>query len=142
MRTIEVSTDVFAALWAARRGDEQTEDEILRTILKLKPAEKLTAPSARPKIGYADPRNGLRFHEGFEVFRKYLGMSYRARAINGAWVREDNNEAYPTLNALNQSIGAKFQNAWRSWYCMEGGKKTLLHDLRKEESIKRRSLDQ
>ena len=140
MRTIEVSTDVFAALWAARR-DEQTEDDILRTILKLKPAEKPTAPSARAKIGYADPRNGLQFPEGFEVFRNYLGRSYCARAINGAWVRDDNGEAYPSLNALNQSIGAKFQNAWRSWHCMDGGKKKLLHDLRKEENIKRRSLD-
>jgi hypothetical protein len=64
----------------------------------------------------------------------------RARAINGAWVREDNGEAYPSLNALNQSVGAKFRNAWRSWYCMEGGQKKLLHDLRKQENIQRRSL--
>ena len=141
MRTVEVSTDVFAALWAARRGDEQTEDDILRTLLKLKPTEKPAAPPPRPKIGYADPRNGIQFPEGFEVFRNYLGTSYRARAINGAWVREDNGEAYASLNALNQSIGAKFQNAWRSWHCMEGGKKKLLHDLRKEDDIKRRSLD-
>ena len=61
-------------------------------------------------------------------------MADRARAINGAWVREDNGEAYPSLNALNQSIGAKLQNAWRSWYCMEGGQKKLLHDLRKQEN--------
>jgi hypothetical protein len=140
MRTIEVSTDVFAALWAARRGDEQTEDEILRSLLKLKPAEKPAVSPAPPKIGYADPRNGLQFPEGFEVFRNYLGTQYRARAINGAWVREDNGEVYPSLNALNQSVGAKFQNAWRSWYCMEGGQKKLLHDLRKQENIKRRSL--
>jgi hypothetical protein len=139
MRTIEVSMDVFAALWTARRGDEQTEDEILRTILKLNPAEQPAIPAPRPKIGYADPRNGLQFPEGFEVFRCYLGATYRARAINGAWVRGDNGEAYPSLNALNQSIGAKFQNAWRSWYCMEGGKKKLLHDMRREDSIKRRS---
>src|SRR5216684_3479652 len=106
LRTIQVSTDVFAALWAARRGDEQSEDEILRGLLKVKPAEKPTAPSAKPKIGYADPRNGLQFPEGFEVFRNYLGTEYRARASQGAWVRVDNDEAYPSLNALNQSIGA------------------------------------
>src|SRR5215831_11517324 len=141
MRTIEVSTDVFAALWAARQDNEQSEDEILRTLLKLKPAEKPTAPPARPKIGYADPRNGLQFPEGFEVFRNYLGTTYRARAINGAWVREDNGEAYPSLNALNQSVGAKFQNAWRSWYCMENGKKKLLHDMRDPRNIHTRSVD-
>jgi hypothetical protein len=140
MRMIEVSTDVFAALWARRDG-EQSEDEILRTLLKLKPADKPAEPPARPKVGYADPRNGLQFPEGFEVFRNYLGTTYRAHAINGAWVRQDNGEAYASLNALNQSVGAKFQNAWRSWYCMKNGKKKLLHDMRDPRNIHSRSVD-
>jgi hypothetical protein len=63
--------------------------------------------------------------------------AYAGRISGG----ERNGQAYPSLNALNQSVGAKFQNAWRSWYCVEGGKKKLLHDLRKEDSIRRRSLD-
>jgi hypothetical protein len=143
MRTIQVSTDVFAALWASRPGDEQSEDEILRSLLKLKPVEAPgpETPPARAKIGYADPRNGIQFIEGFEVFRNYLGTKYKARASQGVWVRDDNGQRYPSLNALNQSIGAKFQNAWRSWYCIDGGEKKLLHDLRKQENIKRRALD-
>ena len=141
MRTIQISTDVFAALWAARRGNEQTEDEILRSLLKVNPPEKAEVPPTKPKIGYTDPRNGLQFAEGFEIFRNYLGKQERARATQGVWVRLDSEEAFSSLNALNQSIGAKFQNAWRSWYCMEGGKKKLLHDLRSEDNIKRRSLD-
>ncbi|MCC6890084.1 MAG: hypothetical protein IT536_16245 [Hyphomicrobiales bacterium] len=140
MRTIQISTDVFAALWASRRGDEQTEDEILRSLLKVKPVEPpATPPATRTKIGYADPRNGLQFPEGFEVFRNYHGTRYSAKAHNGAWVREDTGEAYPSLNALNRSIGARFQNAWRGWYCMKDGRRTLLHDLRKADSIARRS---
>ena len=106
----------------------------------MKAPEQPKTPTAKPKIGYADPRNGIQFPEGFEVFRNYYGTEYRARATNGAWVRLDNEEAYPSLNALNQSVGAKFQNAWRSWYCLDGGQKKLLHDLRKEENIKRRSI--
>jgi hypothetical protein len=141
MRTIEVSTDVFAALWASRRDDEHSEEEILRRVLKLKPAEKPPAPQKKSKVGFADPRNGLQFPEGFEVFRNYKGTTYRARATEGEWVRLDNEHPFSSLNSLNQSIGAKFQNAWRSWYCMHEGKKKLLHDLRKEENIKRRSLD-
>jgi len=139
MRTIQVSTDVFAALWAARRGNEQSEDDILRSLLQVKPAENPAEqdPERRAKIGFADHRNGLEFPEGFEVFRNYLGTRYRARAVNGAWQRVDNGKRYPSLNTLNQSIGAKFQNAWRSWYYMDDGKKRLLHDLRKEESIRR-----
>jgi hypothetical protein len=77
MRTIQISTDVFAALWASRRGNEQTEDEILRSLLKVKPPENPDTPAAKTKIGYADPRNGLQFPEGFEVFRNYLGTEFR-----------------------------------------------------------------
>jgi hypothetical protein len=78
MRTIQISTDVFAALWAARRGDEQTEDEILRVLLKLKAQERPPIPTATGKTGFNDGRNGLRFPESFEIFRKYLGTEYRA----------------------------------------------------------------
>jgi hypothetical protein len=143
MRNIQVSIDVFAALWAARRGDEQSEDEILRSLLQVRSVEKPAepAPVPRVRVGFADHRNGLEFPEGFEVFRNYLGKEYRARATNGAWQRVDNSKRYPSLNTLNQSLGAKFQNAWRSWYCIDGGKKKLLHDLRKEENINRRSID-
>lgn len=140
MRTIQISTDVFAALWAARQGNEQTEDEILRTLLKMKaqPAPKETKQTTR--IGFADSRNGVSFTEGFEIFRNYLGTEYRARAIAGKWVRADNGQKYDSLNTLNQSIGAKFQNAWRSWYCMDNGKRKLLHDLRDRSRIHSRAL--
>jgi hypothetical protein len=33
MRQIEVSVDVFAAIWAARRPDEASEDEVLARVL-------------------------------------------------------------------------------------------------------------
>jgi hypothetical protein len=140
VRTIQVSTDVFAALWAARSDDEQSEDDILRRILKVKPAKPApTIPEATGKTGFNDGRNGLRFPEGFEIFRNYLGQSYRARATGGRWARLDTGDTYPSLNELNQSIGAKFQNAWRSWYCMDGDRRKLLHDLRDPDNIHRRS---
>jgi hypothetical protein len=139
MRTIQISTDVFAALWAARRGNEQTEDEILRVLLKLKAAERPPIPRATGKTGFNDGRAGLRFSEGFEIFRNYLGTEYRARATNGSWVRLDTAKSYPSLNQLNQSIGGKFQNAWRSWYCTENGKRRLLHELRDPQNIHKRS---
>ncbi len=140
MRTIQISTDVFAALWAARRGNEQSEDEILRGLLKLKAEERPHIPRAAGKTGLNDGRNGLRFPEGFEIFRNYLGQEYRARATGGSWVRLDTAKAYPTLNQLNQSIGAKFQNAWRSWYCIDGGKRKLLHDMRDPANIHSRAI--
>lgn len=33
MRTIEISTDVFSLIWAARQPDEETEDQILLRVL-------------------------------------------------------------------------------------------------------------
>lgn len=140
MRTIQVSTDVFAALWASRQGNEQSEDEILRGLLKLKAEERPQMPRATGKTGFNDGPNGLRFPEGFEIFRNYLGKEYRARATSGAWVRLDTGKPYPSLNQLNQSIGAKFQNAWRSWYCTDGGRRKLLHDLRDPVNIKSRAI--
>jgi hypothetical protein len=140
MRTIQISTDVFAALWAARRGNEQSEDEILRSLLKLKAEERPEIPRATGTTGFNDGRNGLRFPEGFEIFRKYHGQEYRARATGGEWVRLDTAKRYSSLNELNQSVGAKFQNAWRSWYCNDGGKRRLLHELRDPANIKSRAV--
>jgi predicted CopG family antitoxin len=36
MRSIEISTEVFALIWAARQDGEETEDQILRRILQRK----------------------------------------------------------------------------------------------------------
>jgi len=36
MRTIQISTDVFAAIWARRSDTEHSEDEILGRLLGLK----------------------------------------------------------------------------------------------------------
>lgn len=38
MRTIEISTGVFAAIWAARRDGEETENDILSRILGMSQA--------------------------------------------------------------------------------------------------------
>ncbi|WDR03098.1 hypothetical protein PSQ19_02530 [Devosia algicola] len=42
-RTIPVSTEVFAAIWAARKTGEETEDAILRRILQC--ANPIEAPN-------------------------------------------------------------------------------------------------
>ena len=42
MRTIEISTDVFSLIWAARQAGEETEDDILKRVLASEP------PKAEP----------------------------------------------------------------------------------------------
>ena len=114
MRNIQVSADVYAAIWKRQEPGEATEDEILRREFKL----PLTQPNG-PKtpdttIGIYDRRNGVTFAAGFEVFRVYKGKESRAHARGGLWYREDTGESFPTLNQLSRSIGAS-EDAWQGW---------------------------
>lgn len=111
-RTITISTDVFAAIWAQRKTGEETEETILRRLLNCAPGAKKTEDQPVVSGGVLDSRNGVHFPEGFEVVRNYKHRKYRARATNGAWLREDNGKRYPTLNQLNESIAAGNENIW------------------------------
>lgn len=113
-RTIHVSTEVFAAIWAARRSGEETEDAILRRILGCVGGEEPSdaAQERVTQVGYCDQRNGVEFPEGFEIFRTYKRREYKARANNGLWVRLDNNQRFSTLNQLNTSIAVGAENVW------------------------------
>jgi hypothetical protein len=129
MRQLSVSTEVFAAIWAARKPGEETEDDILKRILL---AERLSAPSSEePPAGHIDLRSGTKFPTGFEIFRTYKGTEYRARAIGGVWILSDTGRAYRTLNQLSQGIGIQSENAWRSWYFQDAqGKRSLIDTIR------------
>lgn len=113
MRQISISTDVFAAIWAKRTGNENDEDAILRRLLGARsdPNEK-APPRSAPQIGFQDSRNGVTFPRGFKIFRNYKGKRYEAIAENGQWNRQDNGSAYQSLNQLNSSIAAGAENVW------------------------------
>ncbi len=119
MRSIMVSTSAFAAIWAAREGDEDSETEILERLLGCsQPKPSVQSESSQPGegIGFYDARNGVHFPEGFEIFRKYDGLEYRANARNGSWIRQDTGKAFRSLNQLNQSITRGTENVWiGSW---------------------------
>lgn len=113
MRQISVSTDVFAAIWAKRMGNENDEDAILRRLLGAE-SQSDHQPPAPPasQIGYQDLRNGVTFPRNFKIFRNYKGKRYEAVAENGQWKRQDNGIAYQSLNQLNSSIAAGAENVW------------------------------
>lgn len=111
-RTVTISTDVFAAIWAQRKAGEETEEAILRRLLNCSPGAEPAGDRPATSGGVLDSRNGVHFPEGFEVMRHYKHREYRARASNGAWLREDNGKRYPTLNRLNESIAAGNENIW------------------------------
>jgi hypothetical protein len=116
-RPIDVSTDVYAAIWAARRAGEDDEDSILARVLGCKGSERAQSQAhhaARyaPGAGVFDARNNVRFAEGFEIFRKYKGRRYEAVAKGGVWLRKDTGATYATINQLNSSIAAGAENVW------------------------------
>ena len=136
MRDIKVSTGVFAAIWANRMDDEETEDEILqRLLLTHTPIADLTEKEENSKKmidGVYDHRNGVRFPEGMRIFRNYKGREYSAIAQSGQWVREDTRKKYSTLNQLNSSIAAGPENVWNgTWRFVDGGFTRSINTLRK-----------
>lgn len=135
MRTIQISTDVFAALWAARIAGENSEEDILRRMLKVRIPKE---PTPTNGIGFTDPRYGVKFPEGFEIYRTYLGSEYRAKAVAGSWLLINTGDMHPTLNALSTAIGAKTENAWINWFFDDEGKRRPVSDLRDATRIGRR----
>jgi len=129
MKTISVSTELYAAIWSRLERGEETEEEILRRLLRLPKAPQET-PSAVG--GFYDDRNDIRFPEGFEIFRTYKGTQYRARATNNQWLLLNNKKTYSSLHKLGAAIVAGPENAWYSWkYRAENGKDLIIHELRR-----------
>jgi hypothetical protein len=147
MRTIPVSTGVFARIWAAREPGEETEDAILSRLLpgtKLdserrdKPNSQHQPPASEG--GILDRRSGVLFSEGFEIFRTYLGSEYQARVTGDRWLLTHNGQQCSTLNELSQAIGTKGENAWVNWlHCAPSGAPRPISELRDPNKITRRN---
>jgi hypothetical protein len=138
MRTIQVSPDVFQAIWSARQPGQDSEDAILRGVFKLPEASKQPERDLLVTVGFHDPRYGVKLDPNFEIFRTYKGKEHRARAIQGFW--HYNGTGYPSLNELNKAIGiAGPENAWKAWFYMDGQRRRPLSDLRDQSTIVRRS---
>jgi hypothetical protein len=141
VRSIAISTDVFARLWSLRKTGEDTEDAILRRILW---APSDVAPSSTAQTqsgGVFDARHNVLFPEGFEVFRSYLGRDYSARAMGGRWVLGDGRWC-ASLNELSRAIGAKTENAWQNWFFSDqmGGRRPV-SEMRDPTTISARKRD-
>lgn len=113
-RTISISTDVFAAIWAQRQDNEESEDAILRRVLGCKSTHEkpLVSPTTNGHGGVFDTRNDVYFPQGFKAFRNYKHREYEAIAQDGKWLRPDTGKLYQTLNQLNASITTGNENVW------------------------------
>jgi len=137
MRTVAVTTDVYAAIWKAQEEGEMSENDILARVLGVTPARAATI--GKTGTGYRDPRFGVEFEEGFEIFRTYLGRDFQAKATDGAWQLAQTGESYPSLNELSRAIGAKVENAWVNWFYVDpNGDRVAVSTLRDHAKIRRR----
>jgi hypothetical protein len=142
MRSIQVSPDVFQAIWSARKPGQDSEDAILRGVFKVAaPAPTTPERDLHVNVGFHDPRYGVKLEPGFTIFRDYKGKHYTATAVQGFWVSSADQKGYGTLNELNKSIGiAGAENAWNAWqYTDASGRRRPLSDLRDQSKIVRRA---
>jgi hypothetical protein len=127
VRTVEISTDVYAAIWADRKPGEESENDIIARKFKVEIAPK----KETRRQGWVDTRQGVTLYSGEEIFRVYKGKEYRAKAENGFLVRLDTGTKCNSLNQLSRNIGAGIENAWQNWYIPgPDGKRQLITNRR------------
>lgn len=146
MRTIEISTEVFARIWSLRQDGEESEDAILRRILFYEKIETIAEGWNHANClddaltGYVEERYGVAVPEDFQISRIYLGKEYSARAISGKWLLEQTGDTFTTLNQLSRAVTSSPENAWKSWfYVDQNGERKALDNLRDNRRITSRS---
>jgi hypothetical protein len=143
MRNIQVSLDVFQAIWSARKPGQDSEDAILRGVLNVPQANpNVPERDMMVTVGFHDPRYGVKLDPGFTIFRDYKGKHYRATAVQGFWLSAADGKMYGTLNELNKSLNiGGAENAWKAWHYddLASGKRRPLSELRDQSTIVRRS---
>lgn len=135
VRQIEISTDVFARIWALRKNGEDSENAILERILSEKTKLKVEAKE-RNAGGISVPRFAVYFPEGFKIERNYCDKNYYAVVKGGKWHLDGDDAQYSSLNELSGAIGTKIENAWVNWfYRGENGERCPVSDLRDPNTI-------
>jgi hypothetical protein len=140
MRTIQVSTEVFAAIWATRRPGEDSENDILHRVLGVHdaPTPKSQAASAP---GWKNNRFKVEVPEGFRIERNFKGVDYVAVATGGSWKLSSTGNLYPNITALSEAINTGIENVWANWsYTDSEGTRRPVSDLRDPTTIRRRSI--
>lgn len=137
MRTIQISTSVFAAIWAAREDGEDTEDQVLQRVLGAQPPP--AKASSVDVSGYTSKRYNFSVPEGFRIERTFKGRDYEAQATGGGWKLEGADEIVTSPTALSKAIETGIENVWANWfYKDQHGKRRPISDLRDPQTIKQR----
>ena len=143
MRNIQISTDVFQAIWAARRPDEEDEDAILRRLLEIRPSKAGIGTADVGGKPWIDRQYGISFPHGFEMFRRRKGKEFRARVVDGKWQVNGQGISAKSINQVSNAVGAAGENGWVGWnYRSPSGEEKKISELRDPDHIIRRSSSQ
>jgi len=133
---IDVSPEVLARLRALAGG--RGADDVLRLLLGLPDAAAADGTGADAP-GFEDATYGVRFPQGFEIFRAYKGRAFRARAEAGRWRLDADGNTYDSLNQLSQAVIDGNENAWMFWhYRGADGRPRRIAELRDPAKVQRR----
>lgn len=135
--SIDVSPEVLARLRALAGDGDRSADDVLRLLLGL--PEAAPAGGASEQAGFVDTTYGVRFPEGFEIFRTYKGRAFRARAAGGGWRLDADGRTYDSLNQLSRAVIDGNENAWMFWhYRGPDGRPRRIAELRDPAKVQRR----
>jgi hypothetical protein len=109
MPGIYVSFEVTKALFALRRTEDMTDDDVLREVLKLKPASK-KAEVPKPDAWVV---KGVTFPAGTLFRAHYKGKAFAGHVANGAMVLSG--KAYSSLSQAARSVTDSAINGWIFW---------------------------
>ena len=135
-RSIEIDIDVHKCIETARRGFEETPNEVLRRLLKIKPSRHAngngsTHPNGRPWSG-----KGVNLPHGTVVRMEYNGKGHSGQIENGEWqiegVRFNSPSAAAGGVARTRAGTPASLDGWAYWQVKRPGdtKWTALQTLR------------
>lgn len=123
MRTIEIDFDVHKAIELERTSFSESENEVLRRLLKLGAASVAT-PSAETG-GLPWTRKGVTLPHGTKLQMQYNGRQYNGAVENGQWVVEGERFSTPSGAASRVAVTKNGNHTsldgWAYWYVKRPG---------------------
>ena len=123
MRTIEIDFDVHKAIELERTSFSESENEVLRRLLKLG-AASIETPSAETG-GLPWTRKGVTLPHGTKLQMQYNGHQYNGAVENGKWVVEGERFSTPSGAASRVAVTKNGNHTsldgWAYWYVKRPG---------------------
>ena len=110
MATIEVDFDVFKELTHRRASEATTENDVIRSLLKMPAAARLPAAFAEGKPATF---KGVTLPHGSKLRAEYKGQTFTAEIIDGQWVQDGAAQTSPSAAAY--TVTGSGVNGWVFW---------------------------